>query len=87
MYREEDPNIVGSGFEITQTVSSNSVRGLSISQRKCVFRDEVELETSNIYSREACKADHMYKQAIAKCGCYLPGIYNSGTVFRAFYLC
>lgn len=65
-------------FLITQTVSTPSVKYLHVTQRKCVFRNEIKLDVSNVYSRQGCEMQCKYGKIMDKCGCFLPGFYNSG---------
>lgn len=65
-------------IKVLSTVSSSSLRHLSVHQRKCLFRDESSLYTSKIYSRESCSLHCTYKNVMKRCNCSPEIFYNSG---------
>lgn len=71
-------NYFGYRLETASVTSTESVRDLSYKQRKCVYKDELELDITNIYSYEACITQCKYKAAMETCNCFLPGFYNTG---------
>jgi hypothetical protein len=56
--------------------STEDVRSLSVSQRKCCFLEESDVDISPVYSYNLCRLQCRVKQALRLCGC-LPNFYRS----------
>jgi amiloride-sensitive sodium channel len=52
------------------TESSPNVRALSISQRQCLFPDELRLSVFNTYTQQNCLLECRLKNIANFCGCY-----------------
>jgi hypothetical protein len=58
--------------EVTPSVteSSPNVRALSISERHCLFPDELRLSVFNTYTQQNCLLECRLKSIASRCGCY-----------------
>jgi hypothetical protein len=58
--------------EVTPSVteSSPNVRALSISQRHCLFPDELRLSVFNTYTQQNCLLECRLRNIARYCGCY-----------------
>jgi len=56
--------------------STEDVRSLSVSQRKCRFLEESDLDISPVYSYNLCRMQCRVTQALQLCGC-IPHFYRS----------
>ena len=56
--------------------STEDVRSLSVSQRKCRFLEESDLDISPVYSYNLCRMQCRVTQALQLCGC-VPHFYRS----------
>lgn len=56
-------------FSVKHTYTTEDARQLSIRQRRCVFADELHLETSNIYTYSACMRQCRMQLSRAFCKC------------------
>jgi hypothetical protein len=59
-------------IEVTPSVteSSLSVRALSISQRKCLFPDELRLSVFHTYTQQNCLLECRLRNIAHSCGCH-----------------
>lgn len=78
-YAYAKENVLVHLMAILKTTSTPAVRDLTVAQRKCVYKDEMELDVSNVYSPSACKLQCEISDIMKTCKCYLPNYYNSGT--------
>jgi hypothetical protein len=56
--------------------STDDVRSLSLSQRKCRFLEESDLQISPVYSYNLCRMQCRMDQAMLLCGC-IPHFYRT----------
>lgn len=66
-------------FSPKETYTTEEARQLSISQRHCVFPDEIRLVTNDEYNFGACMTQCRMNMAKEKCGCipfFYPKISN-----------
>ncbi|KAG7299422.1 hypothetical protein JYU34_016375 [Plutella xylostella] len=56
-------------FSVKHTYTTEDARQLSIKQRRCVFADELKLETSSVYTYSACMRQCRMKLCMAFCKC------------------
>ncbi|KAI5631548.1 amiloride-sensitive sodium channel domain-containing protein [Phthorimaea operculella] len=56
-------------FSVKHTYTTEDARQLSIRQRRCVFADELPLETSNIYTYSACMRQCRMQRSRSFCKC------------------
>jgi Amiloride-sensitive sodium channel. len=52
------------------TESSRNVRALSISQRNCLFPDELRLSVFKTYTQQNCLLECRLRNIASYCGCY-----------------
>lgn len=82
---KNDPDVCGLITTLIPLTATESVKELSISQRKCVFPEDINIDVSNIYSTGGCKMQCKYGKVMHKCNCYLPGFYDSGMSKENYY--
>ncbi|XP_043287468.1 pickpocket protein 28-like [Venturia canescens] len=76
--QEVSINLKGSVIE-----SEESLRSLSLNQRKCFFDDENKLNTSSLYRYESCISECRMEYIFLKCGCvpfYYPNTMKSAPI-------
>ncbi|XP_037874750.1 sodium channel protein Nach [Bombyx mori] len=56
-------------FSVKHTYTTDDARQLSIRQRRCVFADELHLDTSNIYTYSACMRQCRMRRSRSFCKC------------------
>ncbi|XP_013178118.1 PREDICTED: sodium channel protein Nach-like isoform X2 [Papilio xuthus] len=56
-------------FSVKHTYTTEDARQLSIRQRRCIFADEVKLETSSIYTYSACMRQCRMQRSRSYCKC------------------
>ncbi|PNF35664.1 hypothetical protein B7P43_G17470 [Cryptotermes secundus] len=61
---------------LLEIYSTEDVRSLSLSQRKCRFLEESDLHISPVYSYNLCSMQCRMEQALRLCGC-IPHFYRS----------
>ncbi|CAH2075249.1 unnamed protein product, partial [Iphiclides podalirius] len=68
-------------FSVKHTYTTEDARQLSIRQRRCVFADEVNLETSSIYTYSACMRQCRMRRCRSYCKC-VPHFYPKTNGYR-----
>ncbi|KAK7792769.1 hypothetical protein R5R35_004882 [Gryllus longicercus] len=56
-------------FSAKQTYTTSEARQLSIRQRRCVFPDEIKLDTDSIYTYTSCMSQCRLRRLLKLCGC------------------
>jgi amiloride-sensitive sodium channel len=56
-------------FSVKQTYTTEDTRQLSIKQRHCIFSNELELQTDNIYTYTACTRQCRMDNSMRMCKC------------------
>ncbi|GLH12605.1 uncharacterized protein GBIM_17321 [Gryllus bimaculatus] len=56
-------------FSAKQTYTTSDARQLSIRQRRCVFPDEIKLDTDSIYTYTSCMSQCRLRRLLKLCGC------------------
>lgn len=62
-------------FSAKSTYTTDDAKQLSIKQRRCVFSDELNLLTNDVYTYGACMRECRIKEAFKKCKC-IPFFYR-----------
>ncbi|XP_072940542.1 sodium channel protein Nach [Epargyreus clarus] len=68
-------------FSVKHTYTTEDARQLSIRQRRCVFADELKLETSDVYTYSACMRQCRMKRSRSYCKC-VPHFYPAIKGYR-----
>lgn len=66
---------------IVATVSTPGIKDLTQHQRKCLFRDEMKLDVSPIYTPVACEMQCKYQTLFKACNCVPPIFQFSGKCY------
>ncbi|XP_063230876.1 sodium channel protein Nach-like [Bacillus rossius redtenbacheri] len=76
-----DRHVSKLSFSLKETYTTEDTRQLSISQRQCIYKDEVKLDTSPMYTYTACRSECRMARAKKLCGC-VPFFYPSSEQFK-----
>ncbi|XP_049782021.1 sodium channel protein Nach-like [Schistocerca cancellata] len=69
-------------FSAKETYTTEDARQLSIRQRRCVFADEIKLETDSIYTYSACTSQCRMRLAFTLCNC-VPTFYRPNKPYKS----
>ncbi|CAG5040033.1 unnamed protein product [Parnassius apollo] len=76
-----DHSVEKLSFSVKHTYTTADARQLSIRQRRCIFADEVHLETSSIYTYSACMRQCRMRRSRSYCKC-VPHFYPKTKGYR-----